>query len=129
MDYYYAYIRKDDDSDFGVDFPDFPGCVSAGATADDAIAAAEEALALHVSGLTAAGLPLPGPSDLGLLHADADDDVRMVARIPLRPVKGKPQRVQITLDEFLLKEIDAAARSGGFTRSGFLADAARRHLG
>ncbi len=32
---YIALIRKDADSDFGVDFPDFPGCVSAGATLDD----------------------------------------------------------------------------------------------
>ena len=27
---YIALLRKDKDSDFGVDFPDFPGCITAG---------------------------------------------------------------------------------------------------
>ena len=29
---YIAYLHKDRDSDFGVSFPDFPGCVTAGRT-------------------------------------------------------------------------------------------------
>jgi predicted RNase H-like HicB family nuclease len=32
--YYPAVIDKEPDSDFGVSFPDFPGCVSAGKTLD-----------------------------------------------------------------------------------------------
>jgi predicted RNase H-like HicB family nuclease len=32
MTAYIALIRKEPDSDFGVDFPDFPGCVTAGRT-------------------------------------------------------------------------------------------------
>lgn len=49
MTSYIGLIRKDADSDFGVDFPDFPGCVSAGATLDEARRMAQEALELHVS--------------------------------------------------------------------------------
>jgi hypothetical protein len=37
-------------------------------------------------------------------------------------------RINITMDEALLKRVDAAAEREGFTRSGFLADAARRSL-
>ena len=33
---YIAYLHKDRDSDFGVSFPDFPGCVTAGKTLDEA---------------------------------------------------------------------------------------------
>jgi predicted RNase H-like HicB family nuclease len=29
---YIAYLHKDRDSDFGVSFPDFPGCITAGKT-------------------------------------------------------------------------------------------------
>lgn len=29
---YIAYLHKDGSSDFGVSFPDFPGCVTAGKT-------------------------------------------------------------------------------------------------
>jgi predicted RNase H-like HicB family nuclease len=51
MSSYIALIRKDAHSDFGVDFPDFPGCVSAGETLDEARRMAREALELHVSGI------------------------------------------------------------------------------
>jgi predicted RNase H-like HicB family nuclease len=43
---YIALIHKDPDSDFGVSFPDFPGCVTADATLEEARALAAEALAL-----------------------------------------------------------------------------------
>lgn len=33
---YIALLRKEEDSDFGVSFRDFPGCVTAGRTLDEA---------------------------------------------------------------------------------------------
>ena len=33
---YIAYLHKDRISDFGVSFPDFPGCVTAGKTLEEA---------------------------------------------------------------------------------------------
>ncbi|MBL0942631.1 MAG: type II toxin-antitoxin system HicB family antitoxin, partial [Alphaproteobacteria bacterium] len=33
---YIALIHKDKNSDFGVSFPDFPGCITAGKTLDEA---------------------------------------------------------------------------------------------
>ena len=36
MSGYIALLRKQPDSDFGVDFEDFPGCFSAGETPEDA---------------------------------------------------------------------------------------------
>jgi predicted RNase H-like HicB family nuclease len=59
---YIAIIHKDPDSDFGVSFPDFPGCITAGATLDEARAFAEEALALHVEGMIEDGEAIPEPS-------------------------------------------------------------------
>ena len=41
---------------------------------------------------------------------------------------GSHRIVQITLDEYLLEEIDASAAALGETRSGFLATGARRRL-
>ena len=51
MRHYIGIIHKDRDSDYGISFPDFPGCVSAGATLDEARTMGEEALALHVRGM------------------------------------------------------------------------------
>ena len=36
MTVYIALLRKHPDSDYGVDFPDFPGCITAGETLEDA---------------------------------------------------------------------------------------------
>jgi hypothetical protein len=35
--HYIALVHKDEDSDFGVSFPDFPGAVTAAPTLDDAV--------------------------------------------------------------------------------------------
>ena len=51
MQNYIAVMHKDRDSDFGISFPDFPGCVTAGGTVDEAKDSAFEALALHIRGM------------------------------------------------------------------------------
>ncbi|MFO7748660.1 MAG: type II toxin-antitoxin system HicB family antitoxin [Desulfobacteraceae bacterium] len=43
-------IHKDKDSDFGVTFPDLPGCFSAGDTIEEALANAQEAAECHIDG-------------------------------------------------------------------------------
>jgi len=44
-----ATLRKDSDSDYGVEFPDLPGYISAGRTLEEAKALAAEALAGHIA--------------------------------------------------------------------------------
>ena len=73
MRQYIALIHKDANSDFGVSFPDLPGCVTAGATLDEARDMAEEALALHVEGLEQDGEAIPEPSSLEAVMADPDN--------------------------------------------------------
>ena len=57
MRHYIALLHKEADSDYGVSFPDLPGCVTAGKTLDEARANAEEALALHLAGMAEDGEP------------------------------------------------------------------------
>jgi predicted RNase H-like HicB family nuclease len=66
-----ALIHKETASDYGVSFPDFSGCVSAGTDLDDARRMGAEALALHIEGLAENGEPLPEPSTLEAVMADA----------------------------------------------------------
>ena len=125
--YYPAIIEAGDEPGFGVFFPDLPGCVSAGDTIQEAAGRAEEALALHLAGMVEDGDPIPDPTPLD--RVPADPEVREVARLLVRAeLPGKAVRLNITLDEGLLAAVDRAARARGFTRSGFLAEAARRLL-
>jgi predicted RNase H-like HicB family nuclease len=62
MPAYIAIVRKDPDSDYGVEFPDFPGCVTAGKDLEEARAFAEEALRFHIEGMLEDRQTLPRPS-------------------------------------------------------------------
>ncbi len=129
--FYIALIHKDDDSDFGVSFPDFPGCVSAGATLEEAAEMGREALEGHVALMIEEGEAVPEPSSMDLIMADPDHRDGTPALIPLSTVvlqKSKAMRVNITLPEDALREIDSYAEAHGYTRSGFLTAAARRAM-
>lgn len=81
---YIGIIHKDADSEFGVSFPDFPGCTTAGQTLDEAGSMAEEALALHVAGMVEDGdsIPLPMSLDQAQAHEFAEGAVAfLVVRV------------------------------------------------
>jgi predicted RNase H-like HicB family nuclease len=69
---YIAYIHKDRDSDFGVSFPDLPGCVTVGKTLKQARRMAVEALSMHIAGLIEDNEVVPTPSTLDDLKNDPD---------------------------------------------------------
>ena len=123
---YVALVRKDADSDFGVEFPDLPGCITVGRGLDEALAFAEEALAGHLRFLAAEGEAIPAPSSLEEVMADPDNAGTVMVLVPAPPSRGRSVPVNITMDEFLLAEIDRAAGKRG--RSRFLAEAARKVL-
>ena len=124
-EYYPALIRKDADSDFGVEFPDLPGCVTAGETIDEALRFAEEALRFHVDGMLQDGEPVPLPSPIEAVLESGEARGAAIYLVRLLPAKGRAVRINITLDEHLLQAIDIAAVQKGMSRSGFLSDAAR----
>ena len=128
MTSYIALIHKEPRSDFGVSFPDFPGCVTAGRTLDEARKMAEEALALHVDGMREDGEKLPEPSTLEGVMARRDNRDAVAILVTLRERARATVRVNITLAETDLAAIDAHAEASGMTRSGFLVSAARARM-
>jgi predicted RNase H-like HicB family nuclease len=128
MRQYIALIHKDPGSDYGVSFPDLPGCVTAGVDLDDARAMAEEALALHLGAMAEDAEPIPEPSSLEAVMADREnrDAVAILVRAP--PATAKAVRVNMTIPENELEQIDKFAAEHGMTRSGFLLHAAKRAM-
>jgi predicted RNase H-like HicB family nuclease len=116
---------------FGASFPDFLGCITVADSLDAILPKAAEVLAFHVEGMIADGLPLPPVRTLMQLRKDpvfrADSAGAMIALVPYAP-PARAARINITLDETLLARVDRAAEAAGETRSGYLADAARRRL-
>jgi len=129
MKNYIAILHKEANTDFGVSFPDFPGCVTAGQTVDEAKDFAQEALALHINGMAEDGDQLPAPSKLEDIMADAayaDAVAYLVVSVP--DTKPRTVRVNITVPEMTLKQIDAAAKKRGMSRSSFLVHLAQNAI-
>ncbi len=125
---YIGIIHKEADSDFGVSFPDFPGCVTAASTMDEAGRMAEEALRGQVEVMREYGDPLPG-QPMTLEQAQAHEFAAgaaafIVVRIPDQ--EARTVRINITLKEDELAAIDQAAGEARMSRSSFLV---RRALG
>jgi predicted RNase H-like HicB family nuclease len=58
----YAVVIENAGTNFSAYVPDLPGCVATGATVVEAEQAIREAIAFHLEGLRADGLPVPAPS-------------------------------------------------------------------
>ncbi|MBW1759318.1 MAG: type II toxin-antitoxin system HicB family antitoxin [Deltaproteobacteria bacterium] len=126
---YIAVVHKDAQSDFGVSFPDFPGCITAGKNIDEAKDMAHDALLLHIQGMIEDGEPCPVPSKLEQIMSDpdfADAAAYLVVSVP--DSKPRTVRVNITLPETTLKQVDAVAKKRGMSRSSFLVHAAKNAI-
>ena len=129
---YIAFIHKEEDSVFGVSFPDFPGCISAGDSLDEALLNASEALQGHVQMMEADGDHVPSPRSIDDIMKDKslieEREGAIISAVPLIRDRGSTTRINVSLDLGLLEAIDDAARARKQTRSAFLASAARREL-
>jgi predicted RNase H-like HicB family nuclease len=128
MRQYIGLIHKEAASDYGVSFPDLPGCVTAGKSLEEARVMAQEALTLHVAGMIEDGEAIPAPSSLDEIMADPENE-GSIAVLALAPaVAPKAVRVNVTLPDDLLGMVDRYAEAHGMSRSGFLAQAAKRAM-
>lgn len=123
-------LHTDDGVRYGVTVPDLPGCFSSGDTFDDAIASVAEAIDLHLDGLTEAGGDVPVPLAMARhrINPDFADGIWAAVDVDVARFEGKAEKINITLPRRLLAKIDDYARAHGATRSGFLAEAARRAM-
>jgi len=126
---YIAIVHKETKSDFGVSFPDFPGCITAGKNIDEAKDMAQEALTLHIQGMLEDGEQLPNASRLEEIMNDPDY-ANAIAYLVVSVPDAKPRtvRVNVTVPEMTLKQIDAAAKKQGMSRSSFLVHAAQNAI-
>ncbi len=126
---YIAVVHKDPKSDFGVSFADFPGCITAGSTIDEAKDMAHGALSLHIKGMLEDGENIPTPSKLEDIMDDPDySDAAAILVVSVSEAKSRSVRVNITMPEDMLRKIDSVAKKRGMSRSSFLVHAAQNAI-
>ncbi|WP_183676632.1 type II toxin-antitoxin system HicB family antitoxin [Janthinobacterium sp. K2E3] len=124
--FYPLYVWMEANSPYGATFPDLPGVNTAAADLHDLNKAAQEAVETMYEGEA----NIPAASDIGKWMSDPDyaDGFWMLVDIDLSKVHTKPVRLNISLPESLLREIDRYAKSRHLTCSGFLAQAAMKAM-
>src|SRR5260370_11170545 len=112
---YIAYLHKDSKSDFGVSFPDFPGCVTAGKSLEEARRRAPEALAFHIAGMLEDGEKIPKPSKMDDLACDPNRENAVAFLVTTDFNKTKTVRVSVTARANQIEMIDHLSRRAGLT--------------
>ena len=125
---YIALIQKEN-KEYGVIFPDFPGCVSVGKTVDEAYKNSIEALALHIDGIKEDKEQIPEPRTFDEIQKSKEDwytvDNSLIMYIPyISNNSNKYVRINITLNQTILDKIDRITNN----RSAFLSKAAESYL-
>ena len=108
---------------YGVSFPDISGVVAMGATVDEALLNAEEALRDYVIETEKSGDELVSPSLIEEVDPPAGSTL---VSIPLIRLSGHNVRANLMLDEGVLAYIDGEARRRGMTRTKFVEWMTRR---
>jgi predicted RNase H-like HicB family nuclease len=123
-------IHKSMNSDYGVIFPDIPGCFSAGTSIEEAIAMSQEAAECHIEGMLLDSEPIPVASSIEN-HRDNpeyEDGLWALVNIDISKLSLKAKRINVTIPERLLTTVDHYARNHGESRSGLLSQAVTEYM-
>ncbi len=112
----------------GVDFPDFPGCITAGSTLGETRRMAAEALEFHIEGMLEENLPIPEPSSLEAVMADPENGEAIAFPVALPDRLAGVGQIEVTLAAADLEELDSLAKKRATTRQALLVEAVRRLL-
>lgn len=127
---YPVVIHKDENSDYGVTFPDLPGCFSAGETIEKALTNAQEAAECHIEGILIDSEPVPVATAIEKHKDNPDfkDGIWALIDVDISKLSLKSKRVNITMPERLLNSVDHFAKKHGETRSGLLTQAVTEYM-
>lgn len=121
---YVAVIKKTKSSDYAVIFPDFPSCVTAGKTLEEASKMAEEALQFHIDGMIEDKDEIPNPASFDAIKAQhKKSEIFLI--VPVR-TPSKVIRINITIDEKFLRKLDKYLENHDESRSSFFVNAAKK---
>ncbi|WP_375274887.1 type II toxin-antitoxin system HicB family antitoxin [Methylorubrum thiocyanatum] len=114
MTAYIGILEKEPDTLWGVWFPDLPGCIAAGTTADETIAQASEALGQWLALAHEDGAEPSRPRTIEELRSDADFAEAMASGHIALLVR--PPIDELDLDERQMHVIDTTAEQRGLSR-------------
>ncbi len=111
-----------------VQFPDRPGCLTCGDTAEEAIAMAKDALALHLWGLEDDGDPIPEPCPISQLRV-APGEIPVLIDVWMPAVRDEMANRSVNKTLTIPKWLNDLAETRKVNFSKILQQALKRYLG
>jgi len=122
---YIAIITKEN-KQYGVVFPDFPGCITVADDLDEAEKLAQEVLQFHVDGMLKDNEDLPKAKILDEIKKKYKT-AKIFIVVAIK-IKTKVARINISIDEKLLRKLDKFLLNSNQTRSSFFAKSIENNL-
>lgn len=115
-----------------ISVPDLPGCQEKATSIEVAMVRINEAITSHLSILAEYGESIPHPQTIDQ-HIQKNNDhhiIWAIIDIDITPYLGRSHKINVTLPELLIKQIDdqVSKQPDYKTRSGFIAAAAIAEL-
>jgi len=115
---------------YKVNVPDLPGCECNGEGIDISLGKINDCIASHLSILSEYGEPIPHATTIDNHIEKYPSVIWCIIDIDITPYLGKSHKINVTLPELLIKQIDdRVSKSSAYkTRSGFIASACMNEL-
>jgi len=133
MKYPVLVLRNNEEKNYLFSIVDLPGCKVKAATIDEGLLLLDEAMAAHLKILVEYGEQVPQAKTIEhhMMMSTATSPIWAILDFDIVPYMGKSHKINVTLPELLIKQIDdRVAKSLNYkTRSGFIAKACLAELG
>jgi len=120
------------ENNFHLTVPDLPGCKVQAETLDNVMSKVDDAIATHLNILAEYGESIPHATSLDVHVANClvEKPIWAVIDFDIVPYLGKSHKINVTLPELLIKQIDdrVSKSEEHKTRSGFIATACIKQL-
>lgn len=134
--YYFAGFVPSGGS-YHITIPDVPNCFTCAGSLEEGMVMAADVLSMMLRDRVENGQAVPAPSPLETVRELVRKELEeldekpegevLYQLVPAPSLNMVPVKVSISMPRAVLDEVDAKAKSLGFTRSGFLAHAAQRY--
>ncbi len=125
MKYPIALTQEADSKEYKVVVPDLPGCETHSISIDCAIEKISQTIKEHLAILTEYSEAIPNATAIANHQSKFTNAIWALVDIDITPYLGKSHKINVTLPELLIKQIDDRVnKSESYkTRSGFIAQA------
>ncbi len=127
---FYPVLITTHENQYKISVPDLPGCEDKSPDIDNALIQLKDTIANHLSILAEYGEAIPKGKTVKHWQAIHPVGIWALVEIDITPYLGKSHKINVTLPELLIKQIDdKVSKSEKYkTRSGFIATACLNEL-